>query len=153
MMIRVCVFVCAAIVGLSGCTSPVENNAANREDSAKMFEIKFPAVMLVQMENGDETFLEGSMFGHMSGSARYLFPDSDWGDCKGNYKKDGTASLVCTNGFDYTINYGKQRPKMSGVNVVKTVVDGQSSISAFGWGKDANLDAVQQAIAKNGVGS
>ena len=138
---------------LAGCTAPAGTHGPNRANTAKMFEMPFPAVMLMQYEDGTEDFFEGKMFGHIGGSARYTFPDTPRGDCNGTYSTDGMSSMTCTDGFSFSFMYGKQAAKFSGVNVVRVDVDGVPTASAFGWGAKANRAAALNALASCPVGN
>jgi hypothetical protein len=139
----------AALFTLSACEVP-GMIAAHKNDGkmSGMFEITFPAVMLIQIQEHEiEELLTGELIGHASGSAKYNLVGPTFGRCTGGYSKDGTNTLTCENGNSFTQNIGKQKAKMSGVNVLAGVNNGTPFISAFGWGKLATEAAVREAIA------
>lgn len=138
-----------AVTTLSGCEVPVMIAAEqNQGKMTGMFEITFPAVMIVQFEEGTEEVLKGDLIGHANGSAKYDLSGPTWGHCTGGFSKPGISSLKCDNGASVSVDIGPQRPKMSGTNVVAGEALGNEFISAFGWGNDANEAAVRQAIAE-----
>lgn len=137
-----------ASAALAGCEVPVMI-AANQNQGAMtgMFEITFPAMMLVQLDDGREQILTGSLMGHASGNARYDLTGPVSGRCTGGYdKKSGINMLSCEDGFAYSEYVGPQRPKMSGVNVAEGTYEGAAFIGAFGWGNGANEASVRAAL-------
>lgn len=124
--------------------------AAHKNQGAMsgVFEVTFPAVLLVQITDVGEELLVGKLMGHANGSAKYDLTGPTWGHCIGGYSRDGVNSLSCENGFAISENVGKQRAKMSGVNVVAGTEQGKAYIAAFGWGNDANDSAVREAILR-----
>lgn len=133
---------------LAGCESPVMIAAdQNKGQMAGMFEIAFPAMMLVQQADGVEEILEGNLIGHVSGNARYNVNGPVFGQCTGVYTKNtGLSTITCEGGFSYSENVGRQRPKMSGTNIATGTYDGVAYVGAFGWGNNANEASVRQAI-------
>ncbi|MCV2864780.1 hypothetical protein [Defluviimonas sp. WL0075] len=111
-----------------------------------MFEITFPATMLVAFDGGTEELLDGKLIGHANGSAKYDLTGPVWGHCTGGFTKAGISTLECENGMKITVDIGPQKPKMSGVNVVSGTALGVAFVSAFGWGNDANEGAVRAAV-------
>lgn len=134
---------------LSACEVPVMIAAeANQGKMTGMFEITFPAVMLVQLDDGTEELLTGDLIGHVTGSAKYDLTGPTWGHCTGGFSKEGESTLACGNGMQFSMDIGKQKPKMSGVNVVSGAALGNTFISGFGWGNDANETTVRQAVSE-----
>lgn len=133
---------------LMGCEIPVMMAAEkNQGRMTGMFEITFPAVMIVQFAEGTEEVLTGELIGHANGSAKYDLVGPNWGQCSGGFAKSGISTLTCESGASVSVDIGPQKPKMSGTNVVAGEALGNAFISAFGWGNDGNEPAVRQAIA------
>lgn len=140
----------AAVAGLSvsGCEIPVMIAAEqNQGQMTGMFEITFPAVMLVAFEDGTEELLNGDLIGHANGSAKYDLTGPNWGHCTGGFDTSGISTLSCESGASVSVDIGPQRPKMSGTNVVAGNALGVNFVSAFGWGNNASEQDVRQAIA------
>jgi len=138
------------ITSLSGCEVPVMMAAkANQGEMVGMFEIKFPAVLLVQIEDGTEELLKGHLLGHINGSAKFDLTGPTWGECTGASTKAGKTSLSCANGISLSMNTGKQKAKMSGLNVVAGQSLGHKFISAFGWGNDADEAKARLALEEH----
>lgn len=133
---------------LSGCEVPVMIAAdQNQGQMSGMFEITFPAMMLVQRSDGVEEILEGSLIGHANGNAKYDVTGPKSGRCIGEYiKKTGISKISCEQGFSYSENIGQQKAKMSGTNIATGTYDGVAFVGAFGWGNDANEASVRAAI-------
>ena len=141
---------CVALVSstLMGCEIPVMMAAEkNQGRMTGMFEITFPAVMIVQFSEGTEEVLTGELIGHANGSAKYDLVGPNWGQCSGGFAKSGVSTLTCESGATVTVDIGPQKPKMSGTNVVAGEALGNEFVSAFGWGNDASEAAVRSAIA------
>ena len=146
-MIRKFVMSASAALFLAGCEVPVMIAAdQNQGQMTGMFEITFPAVLLVRLENGEEELLNGSLIGHANGSARFNLTGPAWGECQGTASKSGTTSMSCSGGVEITMETGRQKARMSGVNVASGVHTGTGFVSAFGWGNDGNEAAVRAAI-------
>lgn len=119
----------------------------NQGKMSGMFEITFPAMMLVQRADGVEEILEGSLIGHANGNAKYDVTGPVSGRCTGAYTKNtGINTITCEGGFTYSENVGRQRAKMSGTNIATGIYDGVAYVGAFGWGNDANEAAVRAAV-------
>ena len=111
-------FASIACFTLSGCEVPVMIAAdTNQGEMTGMMEITFPAVMIVQIEDGTEEILHGDLIGHANGSARYDLSGPNWGQCSGGFTRDGISTLACENGMELSVNIGRQRARMSGTNV------------------------------------
>ena len=132
---------------LAGCEVPVMIAAAqNQGEMTGMMEITFPASMIVQFDDGTEEVLNGQLIGHANGSAKFNVVGPNWGTCAGSVTRDGVSTMLCDGGVNITTNVGKQRPKMSGVNVATGVALGTKYKSGFGWGNDGNEASVRAAI-------
>lgn len=141
--------VAGLLLTLSGCELPVLMAAgANDGKMTGMFEITFPAVMLIKSDDGTDEFLVGDLIGHVSGSAKFNFVGPTFGTCTGASSKSGYTTMSCENGYSGSFETGEQKPKMSGVNVVSGSVDGYDFVSAIGWGKLANENAVRSAVSE-----
>lgn len=149
-------FLCALASSffLAGCEVPVMIAAdQNQGRMSGMFEITFPAVMLVQLDDGSEEFLTGELLGHANGNAKYALKGPKSGNCSGSYtKKTGINTITCDSGFTYQENVGQQRSKMSGVNIAQGIYQGVSWIGALGWGNDATESSTRAAIAAHSAG-
>ncbi|MGB0497037.1 MAG: hypothetical protein ACPGID_01755 [Rubricella sp.] len=138
----------ACAFALAGCEVPVMMAAsANQGEMTGMFEITFPAVLLIQVDDGSEEFLEGELRGHISGSSEFDLTGPTYGDCSGFMSREGSMEMTCSGGVTMAAEYGPQRAQMSGVRVQTGSVMGFDYISAFGWGNLATEDAVREAIA------
>lgn len=139
------VLVCLAV---SGCEVPVMMAAdANDAKMSGVFEISFPAVLLVQVEGHGEEFLAGEMKGYANGNAKFDLTGPNYGQCVGDYKTSSQLlNLSCDNGVIVQQKVEEPTMKMSGVNVAHSVQDGQAILAVFGWGNDANEAAVRKAI-------
>jgi hypothetical protein len=132
---------------LSACEVPVMMAAeANQGEMTGMFEITFPAVLLIQFDESEE-LLTGDLIGRASGSAKFDFTGPTFGHCTGAATKDGDTNMSCANGANITMNAGKPKKKMSGVFVIAGRAMDNDFISAMGWGNLANEATVRQAIA------
>lgn len=130
-----------------GCEVPVMMAASNNQgEMTGMFEITFPAVMLVQVEGQEEELLEGQLIGHVNGSAKFSLTGPNWGLCTGGTSRDGQTEMTCTNGMAIAMDTGKQKPKMSGIRVTRGEAFGSAFVSAFGWGNNAQETDVRAAI-------
>ncbi|RED12030.1 hypothetical protein [Pontivivens insulae] len=133
---------------LAGCEVPVMIAAAqNQGEMTGMFEITFPAVLLTQLETGEEELMTGQLIGHISGSSRYELTGPTWGTCSGGLTADGISTMTCENGVGWTIDLGEQETRMSGIEIQAGEVFGTQFISVFAWGNDASEVAVRAAIA------
>ena len=136
------------LLALSGCEIPVMIAAgANDGKVTGMFEITFPAVLLINFEDGTEELLRGTLAGNISGSAKFDLEGPTYGRCTGGSTKAGFTTMSCENGVNLSFNVGESKPKMSGVNVVSGTAIGHNYVSAMGWGKLATEDAVRAAIS------
>ena len=139
-------------VTLSGCSLAMLSLDAQSEeatgDQVGRMEKPFKAVMIVQEDGSEVEVLTGNMYGHISGRARWVMNGPTYGNCVGNFTVEGLATMTCENGINTTIEYGRQAPAMSGVNVFGQTIDGKYVLSGFGWGRDANEAAVRQAMAE-----
>lgn len=132
---------------LAGCEVPVMIAAdQNQGQMTGMFEITFPAALLVRPQQGSEELLTGTLIGHAKGSARFALTGPTWGDCRGTASKSGTTSMSCSGGIDITMETGRQKARMSGVNIASGTYDGTGFTSAFGWGNDGNEASVRAAL-------
>lgn len=135
---------------LMGCEVPVMIAAEqNQGKMTGIFEITFPAVLLVRTDDGDEELLRGELIGHANGSARFALDGPTWGHCTGTSTKAGTTTMQCAEGVDFTMETGRQKAKMSGINVSNGTFEGTAFVSAFGWGNDASEAAVRAALAES----
>lgn len=135
-------------LSLSGCGVAVMMEAEKNDgEMVGMFEIAFPAVMLVSFDDGTEELLSGELIGHASGSSKINVTGPTWGKCTGIGKKSGEFTMTCENGLSMSQNGGKSKPKMSGVEVNRFAEGGKSGFAAMGWGKLANEASVRKAIA------
>ncbi|MDF1621359.1 hypothetical protein [Pseudothioclava nitratireducens] len=133
---------CAAL-GLSGCEVPVmiaaeANDGKWLTKGRSVFEIEFPAVMIVQVERVGEEVLTGTLLGHANGTARYALTGPNWGACEGAYDKTGMSTFSCANGLGFSVNLGEQRAKMSGHHIVSGAHRGRNFVSILGWGNEAS---------------
>ncbi|WP_147125048.1 hypothetical protein [Shimia ponticola] len=141
------VMLAGAAILLSGCEVPVMIAAAQNDGQMTgAFEITFPAMMLVQFDDGSEELLPGELRGHANGSAEYTVTGPTWGTCEGKVTRAGDIDMTCDGGVAIKMNVGAQRPKMSGVNVASGVALGTPYKSAFGWGKSGTEAAVRAAL-------
>lgn len=142
-MIRTFLLGAFAASFLSACEVPVMIAASqNQGQMTGAFEITFPAVLLVQFADGDEELLTGDLIGHANGNARFTLANAELGQCEGTATRDGDTRMRCSNGVEIAMNTGRQRAKMSGINVFQ----GSEFKSAFGWGNEASEGAVRAAL-------
>lgn len=114
----------------------------NQGQMTGVFEITFPATLLVRFDHGEEEILTGTLIGHANGSARFELFGPEWGNCQGTTTRTGFTRMSCSGGVQVEMETGHQKPKMSGVNVFA----GPEFVSAFGWGNDASEAAVRAAL-------
>ena len=147
-MIRKTLVLGCALTFLAGCEVPVMIAAdANQGHMTGMFEITFPAVLLVQLEDGSEEFLSGEMRGQASGAAEFDLSGPTYGACSGTMARHGLMTMHCENGVSISMQTEPARPKMSGVRVAHGTAMDFGFVSAFGWGNLATEKAARDAIA------
>ncbi|PCD75725.1 hypothetical protein [Pseudothioclava arenosa] len=137
---------------LAGCEVPViiaaeANDGKWGGKGQSMFEIEFPAVMIVQVDGLEEEVLKGPLLGHANGTARYTLTGPNWGTCEGAYTKEGLSTMTCANGFDVAIDIGERRSKMSGHYIVSGEEKGHAFRSILGWGKEADEAQLRALLA------
>ena len=147
-MIRKALFAGSALVCLSGCEIPVMVAAnANQGQMTGMFEVTFPAVLLVQVEDGSEEFLTGEMRGKAAGTAEFDLAGPTYGACSGTMNRSGLMNMTCANGVSISAQTESSGPQMSGIKVIQGTAMEFGFVSAFGWGNMATETAVRTAIA------
>lgn len=145
--------VAGLMLTLAGCEIPVMIAAgANDAKMTGMFEITFPAMMLVQPQESPELLYEGTLVGKANGSAKFFMTGSDGSSCEGATTTKGVGQLTCDNGIVYPFPEQTERPKMSGINVSEGEMNGEPGVAAFGWGKLANEGALRSGIAEYSMG-
>jgi hypothetical protein len=142
-------FLAAGLIAVSGCDVAVIAAAeANRGQMTGMFEITFPAVMVVQFDDGAEEVLTGEFVGHISGSADWQLTGPTWGVCDGTTSKEGDISMICTSGLTSNMKIDPPGSKMSGISISEFESDGTRFVSGFGWGNGAEEDLIRAELAK-----
>lgn len=148
MIFRKCALGAVVAFGLSGCEIPVMMAAdANDAEMTGMFEITFPAVLLVQTADGGEELLTGELRGYANGNSNFTLVGPDSGTCEGSSTAAGDMVMSCESGFQMDRNVGRQRARMTGTFVLDGSWQGVAYVGAMGWGNDANEPAVRAAIA------
>lgn len=143
-----CALGAAIAFGLAGCEIPLMIAAdANDGQITGMFEITFPAVLLVQGPDGNEEFLTGDLRGYPNGESRFSLIGPTYGNCEGSSTPAGELVMSCDKVFDLVANIGSHRARMSGTYVLDSTWEGVRYVGAMGWGNDANEAAVRSAIA------
>lgn len=128
--------------------------AADANDGAMtgMFEVTFPAVLLVQTDNGTEEFMTGELRGYANGNSNFTLVGPTYGTCEGSSTAAGDMLMTCENGFNLDRNVGRQRARMTGTYVLNGSWNDTGYVGAMGWGNDANEDAVRAAISAASAG-
>ncbi|WP_296423736.1 hypothetical protein [Yoonia sp.] len=148
-----CALGAAMAFGLAGCEVPVMIAAdANGGQMTGMFEITFPAALLVQTADGNEEFLTGDLRGYANGNSNFSFTGPTYGKCEGSSTSAGDMVMSCDNGLEWDHSLGRQRAKMTGTFVLDGTSEGIGYVGAMGWGNDANEAAVRLAIAEAQAG-
>lgn len=139
----------AMMLLLSGCEIPVMIAAEqNDAEMTGMFEITFPAVLLVQTSDGGEEFLTGELRGYANGNSNFTLVGPTYGTCQGSSTSAGDMLMVCENGFQMDRNVGRQRARMTGTFALEGTWEGTDYIGVMGWGRDASEDAVRSALSE-----